>query len=285
MKTKFSIMAIICLIFAGVMSSCSDDDNKNKQMTTPEAQKAFDLQYPNAKNTKWEMKNGYYVAEFNDDGYISIDAWYNAAGEWFLSEFDMDYNALPTAVKTTFSNTPYGTWKVDDVDLIHRPSFMNLYIIEADEPNTENDVEVYISEDGVLIKTVLDSENSPAEPIIVPSAIKEAINSKYPNASIVDIDLEKNGNYEVDIIDNKQALEVVFDSKYNWLYTDSEVMLSTVPQVVTDAVKAKYAGYTIDDDVTLRTMPTPPNQYVFELEKEGAADITVIFDAEGKFVK
>lgn len=285
MKTKFSIVAFICFILAGVMSSCSNDDSKYTINATPEVQKAFKLQYPNAKNTKWEIRNSYYVAEFNDDGYRSVDAWYNASGEWFLSEYDVAYDAVPAVVKTTFMNSLYGAWKVDDVDLISRPSFMDLYIIEAEEPATDREVDVYISADGVYIKAVLDSDDNLAQPIIIPAAIKEFITATYPDASIIDIDQETNGNYEVDIIDNKKTSEVVFDSKFNWLYTDSDVLMSAVPQVVIDAVNAKFAGYSIDDDVTLRTMPTPPNQYIFELEKEGAADITAIFDANGTFIK
>ncbi|MGL5563157.1 MAG: PepSY-like domain-containing protein, partial [Tannerellaceae bacterium] len=78
MKTKFSIFAMLCLLFMGVNTSCSNDDDKDKQFVTPEAEKAFNLQYPNAKNVKWEMKNTYYVAEFNEASYKSIDAWYNA---------------------------------------------------------------------------------------------------------------------------------------------------------------------------------------------------------------
>ncbi|MGL6179690.1 MAG: PepSY-like domain-containing protein [Tannerellaceae bacterium] len=285
MKTKFSIFAMLCLLFMGVNTSCSNDDDKDKQFVTPEAEKAFNLQYPNAKNVKWEMKNTYYVAEFNEASYKSIDAWYNAAGEWFLSEYDIAYDANPSAVQTTFSNSAYGKWTVDDVDLIRRPSFMDLYIIDADDPNSENDVDVYISADGILIKSVIDSDNNPAQPIVIPSIITDAINSQYPKASIVDFDQEENGNYQVDIIFESQALEVTFDSKYNWLYTDSEIQISAVPSVVKDAVNTKYPGYSIDNDVTLRTMPTPPYQYVFELEKTGTADITAIFDANGTFIK
>lgn len=285
MKTKFSIFAMFCFMFMGVITSCSNDDDKDKQVVTPEAEKAFNLQYPNAKNVKWEAKNTYYVAEFNDAGSKSVDAWYNAAGEWFLSEYDITYDAIPAAVQTTFSNSVYGKWTVDDVDLISRPSFKDLYIIDADDPSSENDVDVYISADGILIKTVVDSDNSPAQPVIVPKVITDAINNKYPQASIVDFDQEKNGNYEVDIIFDSQALEVTFDSKYNWLYTESEIQISDVPSVVINAVNAKFAGYSIDDDITLRTMPTPPNQYIFELEKAGATDVTAIFDANGIFVK
>ena len=82
-------------------------------------------------------------------------------------------------------------------------------------------------------------------PSQMPAAIQSVIDEKYPNARIVDFELER-GQYEVELVYNNQSIEMIFDGEYNWVRTSTD-MERQVPAVVRDAVAAQYPGKVIDD--------------------------------------
>lgn len=153
MKLKFYTL-LLALSAAWSLYSC--DNNDDESITVPvELQNAFSSKYPNAANVKWENKSGYYVADFYD-GY-EASAWFTQDGRWQMTETDIPYIALPQAVKTSFEATEYATsWKQDDVDKLEQEGVETVYVIEVEKQNQELDL--HYSEDGVLIKSVVDKD-------------------------------------------------------------------------------------------------------------------------------
>ena len=112
----------------------------------------------------------------------------------------------------------------------------------------KQEMDLYFDVTGNLFKEVADGNDDRNEgmlPSQMPVAIQSVIDEKYPNARIVDFELER-GQYEVELVYNNQSIEMIFDGEYNWVRTSTD-MERQVPAVVRDAVAAQYPGKVIDD--------------------------------------
>lgn len=246
----------------------------------PELQAALYEMYPGAQDVVWSMKGAYYVASFKASAadvrsssvdMISYSAWFDADYQWQMTETDIPQDMIPDAVWAAFYATEYADWRIDDIDMLRRGGVETIYIIEVEGTTADGirqDVDLYFSEDGVLVKTVVDAEDdydySDYIPDSVPDSIEELIASMYPDARIVEIDVE-NGMTEVEIIDGRVCREVFFDASMNWLFTRTEVRLSDVPDDIMAFLKAsEYGEYRVDD---VDYYQTPDSEfYRFDLE-------------------
>lgn len=251
----------LLLVVLGAMG-CDDDDNiKN----VPEGVKSsFNERYPNAKKVEWEQKNGYYVADFRNDG-CETDAWFDGSGIWYMTETDVPFDALPEVVKSAFRSSQYGSWRVDDVDKLEKNGLELLYVIEVEQG--EREVDLNYSEDGVLVREIVDNDNDNHYPDPLPNgAIKEFINNKYSGAVIMDIENDSRG-VEVDIIHDGKSKEVLFDKSNVWVSTSWDITINALPTEVSNAVRAKYPTAVIDD-VDYFEVPSGIDYYLIELELE-----------------
>ena len=155
MKLKLYLL-FFALCSVVTLQSCSDDDDPTN--VSEAIQNAFKAKYPSATNEKWEMKSGYYVAEFRENG-KEVDAWFTSNAEWSMAETDLgtDLNLLPDEIKTAFENSDYKTWRVEDIDKYERPD-KTFYLIEV-ETTGQKDRKLFYGTDGTLIKDVEDAEN------------------------------------------------------------------------------------------------------------------------------
>lgn len=293
LRMYFALLALGAVSFA----SCDNDDNDDIDISNVPAdvRNTFDGSYSNIANLKWETENvsqqSYYKAEFNNksDNNYQTSAWYSPEGKWQMTETEMPYNAIPAPIRAAFENSPYATWKKDnEIDKIERPDSETVYIIEV-ESATDEDVDLYYSADGVLIKAISDMDNSntahgsllPNTPSETVTAVTTFINEKYPNARIVEIEIER-GITEIDIIHENIGKEVLLNSANEWISTSWDIFASQLPQTVTTAIKASsYANYTIDD---IEYVETPAGSYyLIELE-QGKTEVKVKIDGNGQFV-
>lgn len=273
MKTKLSFLGLlVCSLI--VFSSCSDDDDN--YVPDDAIVKAFNTKYPSATKVEWETKGGYKVADFILNS-KECEAWFDLDATWVLTETDILFNELPTAVQQSFSAGTYGTWKVDDVDKLERPDTETVYVIEVEG---ENEMDLYYAEDGTLIKAVNDDGNNSHQPTVIPGEILNKIKEMYPNASI--LEFEKKGSFlEIDIRDGKIHKEVLFDSSNNWVSTEWEISVSEVPAVVLESLKAsEYKDYQIDDVDALEK----PDGFFYVFELESNPDIYVTIKNDGTIV-
>lgn len=93
-----------------------------------------------------------------DDGFLEVDfvhenikktAYFNGSGTWVLSEWDVAYTSLPSAVLSTLKER-YSDYSIDrdDIEVQEYPSGLR-YVIEMERG--ERDLKAYISSDGTVI--------------------------------------------------------------------------------------------------------------------------------------
>ena len=79
-----------------------------------------------------------------------MQAWFDAAGKWYMTEEDISYAELPRAVRTAYEAGDYAAWHVDDVDKLLRNGQETVYVLEVEQRDAE--YELVYSEDGVLLR-------------------------------------------------------------------------------------------------------------------------------------
>lgn len=268
--------------------SCSQDGSGPESGNVPENVKAaFDEMYPSAANVTWSAKDVYWVASFESATKSASDgrnsAWYDNGGKWYMTEFNSERGLLPEAVLSAFQSSEYASWHIDDVDVIERYGVETVYVIEVEgnKDGVRMEVDLYYSEEGVLIKEVVDADDDydygdfiPSEPA---SGISDFIAQKYPSARIVDIDVE-DGMTEVEIVDGSYVREVYFDRNGAWTATKTEVRYNDVPEPVRSAVATGYPSYRVDD-IDHYLMADSKEFYRFELEsRDGDLKVDVTLD-------
>lgn len=290
MKTRLVTLTLVAT--GTLLAGCDkDDDNIRVDRTIDNA---FHNQYPSVTRVEWERKNDYYVADFRQNN-AEIEAWYDHQGVWYMTETDVRYADLPQAVKDAFEQSEYAAWRIDDIDMLEYPDRETVYIIEIEQGKAEYDL--YYTSDGVLAKKMpedvnnvpgnsnsTNSNNNTGEahkPSTVLPAIKDFIAREYPQARIIDVDIERN-TIEVDIVDDRTPREVVFTSTGEWTYTETEVRKVNVPAAVLNALNAsEYGSWRIDD---IDHYTTPASEYYrFELES-GNRDVHLKIDVNGNLI-
>ena len=95
MKTRL-ILFILLFISGFAIAGC-----KQQNQYRPDAKivAAFNNKYPQSDKVEWEQKQGYYVAEFREDG-IEHEAWFDGTGKWVMTESNLRYSSLPQAIRT-----------------------------------------------------------------------------------------------------------------------------------------------------------------------------------------
>ena len=97
---KFAVL-MLALASLGAMTGCDDDDDSVK---VPAAvQDTFGRMFPGAGHVEWAGKQGYLVAEFREGG-TDMQAWFDAAGKWYMTEEDVPFVLLPQAERTAFAS-------------------------------------------------------------------------------------------------------------------------------------------------------------------------------------
>ncbi len=101
----------------------------------------------------------------------------------------------------------------------------------------------------------------------LPQAVTEFIAQQYPGSRIIGGERERNPLYvlEVDIVDGTALREVRFDAADRWVQTKTEILLSEVPPVVLDALRASQYGTWRIDEVDHYASPAR-EWYRFELD-------------------
>ena len=284
MKNLFITAMCICLMTLAGCNKATADSQINEKARVELSQR-----YPDAVNVKWTTKNGYYVAKFNKVATRSIGSefdfsvWFNRAGQWCMTESEILYDALPEAVKVAFQSSEYATWKVDDIDKLERQGMETFYVIEAEtrSGNIEKEVDLYYSESGALIKTVVDIDSDydyedylPAD---IQSELSKFVAQKYPGAVIMDTEFD-DGEFEVEIVHEGRGKDVYFRKDYDWLRTEWDIRKNELPAAVLAQLNASYPSWKIDD---AEYVETPSGDwYKIELEK-GDSEVKIRITAAG----
>lgn len=150
MKNLKYVSFVACLMLGTVVLGSCNSDDEGGSAPTPAFQKALEQLYPTAVNVDWKQKGAYYVADCWV-GDVEKDVWFDANANWVMTETDLisiDY--LPPAVYTTFRNSSYSNWVVDEVTALEYPDDPTFEFVVGVE-NGSSEVDLYFSEQGGLL--------------------------------------------------------------------------------------------------------------------------------------
>lgn len=292
-QIKFITTALICGTIA--LSSC-DKQNGDGYIDNA-VYEAFNREFPGAKDVSWRTNGNYAIASFEWNGSragndTDFTAWFEkTTAEFKMHEYDIPFSSLPQAVTAAFNESDYSKlpWRHDDeVDVIKKhDENLVLYVIEVEkeENNKETEADLYYSEDGVLVKEVLDANQNPDYTDLLPTQpANDAyswVESKYPGARIVDVEFE-DGGVEVEFIFQNIKHDALLTAGYEWIYTkkDYNRNSSVLPEEAISHITTTYPNYYIDDIEYYETN-SKGNFYSVEIEGRNDNDIELYFDENG----
>lgn len=148
-------MISLVALAATAFTACDSDDDNEVTNINPAFTNALQAKYPETKNLKveWENEGKYKVAEYTYQ-LKDIDVWFNAQAQWVMTDTDLGkdlFMIFDNAVNDAFSNSQYGTWTLDDIDLYERQAD-SFYTIEVEQGNQE--VTLFYDRQGNLLQTV-----------------------------------------------------------------------------------------------------------------------------------
>ncbi len=153
MKTRnFLAKLLLGTVFTVFAVSC--DDDYDSSWVPNDVRSSFYQMYPGAKWVEWESEGAYIVASFRSGA--EREVWFSSIdGTWQMTETDLRYASLPEAVRTAHQASEYGTWGVDDVDLIERPDKEPVYVIDVERRTNGQELEhtLYYSADGTPLES------------------------------------------------------------------------------------------------------------------------------------
>ena len=268
MKKLFPI--ILFTLMAGIIS-CDDDDDK--KVAVNDAVKSFiEQRYEGATIREAEYdRDGLLDVEFLHDGLIK-DAYFNSANKWLYTEWDVSLASLPKAVTDAVAQA-YPDFRIEEADFIETEN-NSYYEVEIDKGGVER--WIFVTADGVIVENGSEG-NTPS----VNDSIKTFIETKYPGATIVDTENDKNGLFEVEINHENIFKDVYFDKASEWVYTKWDVAVASLPAAVAGAVANAYPDYTIDDADYIES--STGNCYKLELER-GNFEALIYVTPDGELI-
>lgn len=115
----------------------------------------------------------------------------------------------------------------------------------------------------------------------ISATIQSFITEKYPDARIIEADIEK-GMTDVDIMDNNIKKEVLFDSSDTWVSTSWDIAPAILPTAITDSLKKSiYNNHVVDD---ADYFETPAGDYYFLELEEKVKEVYIKMDLTGKIL-
>lgn len=107
--------------------------------------------YPSAEPVGWDNEQGYYVADFQHNGF-NMKVWFNDKGNWVMQQTDWEVmDEAPEAVWQTFTEGPYSTDEVLDVTFVEFPQAKPQVVIHIGEDNAETEYQLFYQTNGELI--------------------------------------------------------------------------------------------------------------------------------------
>jgi len=116
----------------------------------------------------------------------------------------------------------------------------------------------------------------------VPAAVKEAFAKKFPSATAVNYQMERN-DYEVAFKHNGVGMSANFNSKGEWLETETVMIESDLPKEVQTSAATNFVGYVMTE-ITKVEGPNDVLNYEMNLKKNKES-FEVKFSPKGEILK
>ena len=305
MKKNLFVIALGAAVMA--VGCSKNNDVEVEGIEIPKAViENFEKQYPDAANVKWIKRSSYIIAQFDlastKAAAANIPAntvWYDDAANCLMVELDIPVSKLPQPVQDAFKASIYSNCEVDDIDMISRDGFSKVYVLEV-EGNTpegnEIDINLYFSEDGILLREMPDTDDDDYDdmiPEVNMSKFDSALKEMYGDYSLIEADKEDNGVVEIEIItlvEGKQVkLDVIFGRNGKFIYDVYEIEFINAPDAIKKYISEKYTDQDIDE-VNIARTADKQTFYVIEIEieengNEVEKDIILQIDEKGAVVE
>jgi hypothetical protein len=116
----------------------------------------------------------------------------------------------------------------------------------------------------------------------VPAPVKESFAKKFPGATSVGYKMEKT-DYKVTFKDKAVGMSANFNSKGEWLETQTVMIESDLPKEVLTSAATNYVGFVITD---ITKIDGPDNVVNYEMHlKKGTVAEKVKFSPKGEILK
>lgn len=132
----------------------------------------------------------------------------------------------------------------------------------------------------VICSAMLFAQEIPAEK--VPSEVKTAFQSKFPDAKKVEWEME-DGLYEAEFKMKGNEMSATFDSKGIWKETETEIKVKNLPKAVSNMLANEFPGFEIDEACQVESAEHG-SCYEVEIEK-GDEEMEVLLKADGTILK
>lgn len=309
----FKGLLIVAISASMIACEAENDFGDFEGDVSTETVEKFKILYPSATSVVWrkvERKVGSYdVANFStpvtratSTPQETKDAWFSGNSEFVRedTEFD-DLTELPQVIQDGFAATEYSNtdlWEVDDIEFQVNADeqHIDVYVIEVEVrvlPINEEGVEIdeveyelFFNVEGVLIAERLNSDEESEDddmPVELPQEIIDYLATNYPNAQIIDSEIEDDG-YEVEILFEGKTIEIEFDLQFNVTEISKDVTYNDLPENVRAKIMFHYPNLNIETDEIEVEYEEANGVKTYEIEleigEEEEYEIEVILDAE-----
>ena len=116
----------------------------------------------------------------------------------------------------------------------------------------------------------------------VPAPVKESFAKKFPTATSVEYNMEKT-DYKISFKDKAVGMSANFNSRGEWLETQTIMIESDLPKEVLTSVATNFVGFVITD---ITKIDGPDNVLNYEMHlKKGTVAEKVKFTPKGEILK
>jgi hypothetical protein len=90
---------LILISVIGMFAFCGCEKENSRRPGNQAVEDAFTAKYADVTGASWEKKGDYRVVDFRKDT-KNMEAWFGNNSEWYFTETDIRFDALPEAPKT-----------------------------------------------------------------------------------------------------------------------------------------------------------------------------------------
>lgn len=122
-----------------------------------------------------------------------------------------------------------------------------------------------------------------AQKLSIPAAVLEAFKAKFPEAKKVKWGRENAKEYEAEFLLNNSKTSANFESGGKWIETESKILITELPKVVSGAIVAQYKNCVITEAYRIEK---PGGETVYEADiKMANKKKEVLLKEDGTFIK
>lgn len=233
----------IILVFGAIVAAACSKNDSHTELPSRLAEAAFRAKYPAASSVEWEKAGIYQKVEFKMNS-MEYDAWFDASGKWFQTEYSLPYASLPSAVKDYVTNSfdyPANEWTPESsAEVVERLNYPVWYGVELEKGKNE----VTLWTDADIFRHFDAAEDIDRSDL--PQTIRGFISSNYAGGWVTEGMKLVDGSYVVNMLNDREVKQVYFNSSMVWTYTAWPVAIGDLPLAVQQFLTGEaYKGYAI----------------------------------------